>query len=135
MPSFSERKGLVAAKGLQTAGIDIPLRNGLWTAFFERLLNRVDTERRYMPGDQKWQRAKEVDAILPLVWLGFFKEASDTFPGNSAVVQRMRGLFMSDQWNRVYSLVEFILSYAPAWALAPLVSAVNDALKRENAAY
>jgi hypothetical protein len=135
MPSFSERRGLVAAKGLQTADMDTPLRNGLWTAFFELLFIKVGTQRNFMRSSQNWNRVGEVEDILPVVWLEFFKEASDTTPYRKAIVDRIRGVFMTGTWHEVYCLIEFILGLTPTWALASLVTSSNYALKRENAGY
>lgn len=138
MALFSQRNGIrPLEKALQRESIDEELRKRLWSA-----LNLVVWDRWSPPSyiDGISEDAQQVESIVKLTWLDYFKEPIDTIPKfdsdlPSSAYEIIRRRFFGSEWWEVYDLIEFFLKELPQGWKRNLKILVNSFLEQENAAY
>lgn len=105
---------------LQVDGIDIPLRNLLWSALYSVVGHLGDREFKLVTGS---------------LWLQLFKEPIDLLPSTRVgVLDWIRDWFFAAEWNRAYDLIEFVVQHLGPKRDA-FVELCNLALERDNAGY
>jgi hypothetical protein len=126
MASFSERFGFEKKQPLQVDRIDPALRNRLWSAF----------DLMYFGQWSRTPLANEVQDAMLMLWLTFYKEPNDTYPGPQEFMGKMRNSVLNEEpWHRVYSALEAFLKIMGEGRRAPVVTFANRVLAAENSGY
>jgi len=138
MPLFSQRKGIrPIEKAVQREAIDDELKNRLWSAL------KVVIWDNWSPRDVMGyanRGSQQVEGIVRMVWLHYFKLPTDTIPPFDHGRPRssytvIRDHFFEGEWWQTYDLLEFLLKVIEDdWALH-LKEICNSFLEAENAAY
>ncbi|MGV9336621.1 AbiJ-NTD4 domain-containing protein [Nocardia sp. NPDC003726] len=98
MQSFSERHGYVKVRSVvQVEEMDIPLRTALWNATFLVYVEPVRTS--YGQSFEHFQ----------FIWSGLMGGELDRFP--TFFSQSLKDWILTEPWNRVYDLLEYLNSY------------------------
>jgi len=135
---FSQRKGLKPAqKALQFEAVDLELRSGLWSAFFETILKNFDGPlNRWGTETLPLIVGSNLEALVRAYWLSLFKKPTDSMPTRiDAAHDTLRKHFFECPWNEVYDFLEFTLAYCSREYDVPFSEFCNAILERENAGY
>ena len=133
MASFSERLGFEKEQPLQVDRIDQGLRNRLWSVFDVAYFGQWSNSDHY---NIPTPLAREVKAAMHKLWLTFYKEPSDTYPGPQEFMRKIRYSVLQQQpWHRVYSALEAFLNVMEEGGRAPVVKFANRVLAEENSGY
>lgn len=117
MALFSQRKGIKPLKKeFQREEIDTELRNRLWSALQLVIWNKHDSGYRL--------DIEEIDLLLDVFWLHFFKLPLDTRPSftggyhqEKSAYSFLREFFFTRQWYDVFDFLEFVIKHVPKkWA-------------------
>ena len=123
---------------MQLKSIDKPLRNGLWSAFYEAVAQ--DGKKSYKP--DLIDKYSSYYKFLESLWKRFYKYPMDTFfeddsPGSyGKSLEFVRNDFYKMKWFRVYEFLELVvphISYEPH--KKRFMENCNEMLKQENAGY
>ena len=128
-PRFSQRHGHAPIKDvIQVDGMDVELRNALWSAFYEIFLSRD------LHSDHgKYVNHAQYKPLFGALWLGFFKRPTDALPPRTSDFhQQVRDWFFKAEWYFVYDFVEFV---ARASSLPRFTALCNKILEREVSGY
>lgn len=132
---FSQRMGLApASKVIQSNYIDTDLRVAIWNCLTNSYWNSFDP-----PYRSTTQLAgSNFEGFVKSLYANFYKRTVDSVPYSWLdVLSDLKGEVLSDQWHRVYSLLEFIAGNAPdefnTYDL--FIESCNKAFDRENSAY
>jgi hypothetical protein len=128
MKLFSERKGIEPPKLVQSDDMDQPLRNKLWSVFYDYFFRFWSDREMGRPTPL----AKHISQQLRWFWVNLLNNTSDSYPGDEKCVQRLRKVFVCDGWDKVYSAVELCLTRIHG---KNLISAANAVLEHENSGY
>ncbi len=138
MALFSQRKGIrPAQKALQRESIDEDLRNRLWSGL------KIVVWDRWSPPDRigyQSEDGKQVELIIKLIWLDYFKLPVDTIPAfdrdhPKSSYEIIRERFFEGEWWEVYDFIEFIIKAIPEGWANHLREILNHFLESENSAY
>jgi hypothetical protein len=139
MTLFSQRKGIrPLAKTIQRESMDDDLRNRLWSGIKLALWDRWFQGHRQL-GSQSVD-CREVEHVVELVWLNYFKLPLDKLPPFNPDNPRfaygiLREHFLTGEWWESYDLLEFLTKAAPKDWKELLKEFANSFLESENAAY
>ena len=139
MALFSQRKGIrLAQKALQRESIDEDLRNRLWSGLKIVVWDRWSPPDRIM-GYQS-EDGKQVELIIKLIWLHYFKLPIDTIPAfdrayPKSAYEIIREHFFEGEWWEVYDFIEFLIKTIPKEWANHLREILNHFLEAENSAY
>ena len=117
---------------MQLESMDEQLRNGLWSVFYDMLVE---------PGKQSGynliKRSSEYELLLGKLWRQFYKWPADTMPvkGWSRSVDVLRQSFYSFKWNEVYDFIEFIAQNVSPLHKTHFVKMTDLIFRREMAGY
>ena len=115
---FSERAGITQPKPVQRDDMDMGLRNGLWSLFFNEFISNGFSN------------------IYEIIWQYFFKEPIDEYDNHVSSGQ-VKSLFLTGKYDEVFDLIEFIIQYQcyvfPT--TSKLEEKFNLILGNENSAY
>jgi hypothetical protein len=138
MALFSQRKGIrPLQKAIQRESMDDDLRNRLWSALKMALWDKWTAPFQYGYQDPE---SKEVEFLLEMAWLHFFKLPLDTQPAYHSGHPKsgydvLRQHFFEGEWWEVYDFIEFVLkTINPEWRHG-LKEILNVFLEAEDAAY
>ncbi len=130
MKLFSERKGSEPPKLVQSDDMDQPLRNKLWSVFYDYFFHfwsDCDDVIGYPTA-----LSKHVSDQLRWLWVNLLNNTSDSYPGDKECVRIVRQVFVGHRWDKVYSAVEVCLTRIQD---TELISAANAVLEHENSGY
>ena len=131
---FSQRMGLLpASKIMQTESIDTDLRNTLWN-----ILTSCYWDRFYGNYGTNGIANSNFHEFSVRLYGNYHKLTFDSMNRYwGELVAELKQYVLSEQWNRVYSLLEFIYQYAPKMDInsAEFILICKEAFKRENSAY
>src|SRR6266496_231153 len=130
MKLFSERKAIEPPKVVQSNDMDQPLRNKLWSVFYDHFFRHWPNLLEGFPGVSEFVRAQP-----RWLWVNLLNHTSDSYPGNAECVHALRQVFVGGRWDKVYSAVEVCLTRIPASRYPKLIPAANAVLEQENAGY
>jgi len=135
--TFSQRVGLQEVKSeLLKNELSVEIRNSLWTAICDSILNQLNNEIEY----DRYGNRKPFSALAGFyrrIWIDFFKLPVDNLTVIHGTIRtdgpynQVRTWFFSAKWNEVYDFVEFCIDTLGEY-LAPIF---NEFLKREFSAY
>ena len=139
MTLFSQGKGIrPASKALQIESIDQDIRNRLWSGIKLALWDH------WSPRDDFYgfqtDDAKQVEFVVKLIWIHYFKLPVDTLPSfdkgypKSAYVI-IREHFFKGEWWEAYDFIEFLIKTVPDEWRERLKEILNSFLEGENAGY
>src|SRR2546428_1777671 len=124
MKLFSERKGIESPKLVQSEDMDQPLRNKLWSVFYDHFFELLfDCDD--MIGHPT-ALSNHVSRQLRWLWVNLLNNTSDSYPSDEDCVKAVRRVFLGDRWDKVYSAVEVCLTRIED---PDLVSAANAVLE------
>lgn len=98
---FSEREGFKPARAaFQINSVDEPLRNSLWNAVHEFVIDRI----------LELDRLSSDQSFLRILWVDHFQWPIDEKPEDAEFcVADMRGGVFDGDWYEIYDLIEFCL--------------------------
>lgn len=139
MGLFSQRQGFrPLRKALQRESIDDELKNRLWSALKLVLWDKW-VARDYF--GHTTEEAKQIEMLLKLIWLHYFKLPLDTLPAfdtgyPKSSYQLIRERFFTGKWWEVFDFLEFVVKSVPnnSWK-KQLTEFANSFLESENSAY
>ena len=132
---FSQRYGYRPVKdAVQFESMDNDLRNALWNALYEYLIDPS----RFSQSPRISHSPDTRHVMYANLWSDFFKLPLDNFdqrfPGG--LLERLKALFFKGQWFEVYDVIEFIVMADPiAWRAEQFRYLVNSCLEGEMSAY
>lgn len=117
---------------MQLEFIDDELMNGLWSAFYDTVVQYGKQLSYYSVGDSEYRN------LLPKLWKRFYRLPTDEIPydhwANS--VQILRSNFYSElEWYEVYNLLEFVAQNVSIKVKERFVKACNEVLQQEMSGY
>ena len=128
---FSQRIGLREVKtDVDNAGLSRELKNSLWTAVLEVIINGRNTEK------QHGVKYSDLSIYYRDLWIYFYKKPIDNLPWSYGdVTERkarsiVREWFFNAEWDQVLDFIEFSSDYHYNFA-----NICNGFLKREFSAY
>jgi hypothetical protein len=128
--NFSERQGIEPVRSiLQVNSMNDALRNRLWNV----LAMHCWQEPRFV--DHRLERENvDLAGLLTVLWNEYFKKPVDeiSLSGGQAV-QVIRSYYFAAKWNKVYDILEFIVSHGPP--RKSLIADTNNILEAELSAY
>ncbi|MFX0103639.1 MAG: AbiJ-NTD4 domain-containing protein [Candidatus Hodarchaeota archaeon] len=126
MSRFSERFGFTPEKVIQRDSMTQELRNKLWNLVYSYCgLVHISMYR----GESRVPRR---------IWVNFFHETVDDYraDGGQDFVEYFRNFFFSNEWHKIYDLVEYIgANFNFTRDDKPFILALNELLEEEKSAY
>jgi hypothetical protein len=121
--SFSQRMGIKPIRNIiQVDSMDDELRKGLWNDIYQNFWWK-----------KNWGVFKN---LINDLWTDFFKKLIDEAPAHEVLLQTIRNLYFSLEWNEVYDFIEFIVNrFDGEYDINQFVKACNITLKKTRSAY
>ncbi|MBC8110997.1 MAG: hypothetical protein H7Y04_08060 [Verrucomicrobia bacterium] len=123
---FSHRIGITPVKSMQIEGVDIELRNSLWSIFVLCFIDSLNSSQSHV-------------RFLEDLWFKFYKLPIDTIPSHwDDSKSYIKKRFFNFQWFEVYDFLEFIANLdleSIPFEADVFKDACNIMLERENAGY
>lgn len=118
-------------KAIQRESMDVELKNGLWTAFFNKFVEAWGV---YDGSYSRWPYRAELKDWATQVWTVFLKQPGDIEGSFEATTKALRKKFYETEWHWCLDFLEFDVKTAKV--LGPrLAAAANVFFQRENSAY
>ena len=114
--------------------MDQPLRNKLWSVFYDHFFH-LWSDRRLLQPRYSTSLSEFVSRQLRWLWMNLLNNTSDSYPGDEKCVKQVRQVFVCERWDKVYSAVEVCLTNIPGGQYPELIPAANAVLERENSGY
>ena len=138
MARFSQRYGYSPVRDkIQLDGMDVQLRNSLWSALEIHLWSRVVTSDLFIASELSLPSNKRFKLLFTGLWGSFFKLPLDTLSDNWVTVKnQIRAQFFNETWFWVYDFIEFVAqNYTDSEASDTFRTTANVFLEREMSGY
>ena len=118
-------------KAIQRESLDVELRNGLWTAFFNIYIEGLNF---YDGSYSRYPYRAELRHWATQVWTAFLKQAGDTEGDYGETIEVLRKKFFQADWHWVLDFLEFSVKTAKILG-SRYADAANVFFQRENSVY
>lgn len=131
---FSQRMGFRPIKpDIQLADISEDLRTGLWNVLLVVYLDKYEPK---LGSGHRWVQNSNRHAFAIAYYGNFIKKPIDLIPlGWHDFLKGFKFEFFSEQWHRVYSLIEFMIKTVESQYQDALVNKLNHLMEREGSGY